>query len=72
MAKFAFLVTVNVKETTYPETEESNAQRLGSRAIERHIRKAVECWGGQFHHEDLLFPSNIRKVTVVPVGEGER
>lgn len=69
MAKFSYLVTVNVREIDYPATLDLAPHRLGSRRIEGYIRDAVGSWGGQLDPEDLLFPSNIRKVTVVPVGE---
>ena len=33
--------------------------------VREYIRDAVETWGGQRHPDDVLFPSNIRKVSIV-------
>lgn len=38
-----------------------------TRMVQSYIREAVDTWGGQYHPDDLLFASNITKVTVSPI-----
>ena len=53
--KYTFKITVYMN--TAPST----------RMVQSYIRGAVDTWGGQYHPDDLLFASNITKVTVSPI-----
>jgi hypothetical protein len=60
MRTFQFLVTVTVEES------------LPQRDMEIHILEAVHSWGGQNHPDDLLFPTNIKDITIQKIGPVKR
>ena len=59
MAKYRFYVEIDTKDPVLKTV------------LKEYVQEAVENWGGQFHPDDALFPSNLKLVTVYTiVGNG--
>ena len=67
-----FLVSVRLKENPMQATTggEGYAGAVTEMDIAAHTRDAVRSWGGQYHPESPLFPTNL-VVSVRPVQEVE-
>lgn len=60
MKRIQYEVTVKVVfEEDYPYKS----------AFRDYVKEAVGTWGGQYHPEDIFFPTNIKRVTTGKVKE---
>lgn len=65
--KFRLTVTVHlVDNPTLPSDPNDCAYcgAMGAEDVRSYVREAVAHWGGQYHRDDPMFPTNILSVKV--------
>lgn len=66
MPKFAFLVEIDLEDTSedYHEESDTSGFNPSRNDVKQYVREAIETWGGQMAPCNPFFPTNINRVLV--------